>query len=828
MSDEPPLSDADRALLSQMADAFFTAISRGQTLADWEPFLSRAKPHLRLVFLAELVIIDIGQRWRRGERALVEQYIDRFPELGPLDKVSPKLISEEYRARLRAGDPRDIDQYRRRFPMQFSRLEDDLLRVEQESSGRGRSGSVQTAQTLAPNDTSTNVKRVSGTVRESTAVRPSGVIGSATRSRAGEYKKIKRLGAGQFGEVHLVESLTGIKKALKVMHRPPDDEGGKRELRSLDLIKNEQHPYLLRTEDYWIEDNKLYVLMELADCTLRNWLTEFNPGKDSREYTNGVPVGELLHVMREAAEVMDHLHEKQVMHRDIKPDNILLLNRHAKVADFGLARHQDAGVATQSVMAGSPAYMAPETWAGRAGAASDLYSLAITYAELRQGCLPVRLGPMTEIMIAHLEGNFEFRPDKFTRSELQVVRKALSKEPDQRFTSCSEFVGELVKAVGLPLNLPLYKKLAGTKVDLPPLPPTATPAAVPPPPHRETLGFERDVETLEPTRPRPLTERETQPHKPTRPTTKRKTNWIGVLVAGAVIVGLIGLIAYVVLSSLFHSPTSGTTEPTAGGTTQSTDGPVPTTKPTGDTTATTKPKLNEPWTPDGTTADSDQLIQISGGRRVPLWVKKTVNGEVMRFQYIKPNDSLVGFYIGETKVSNRAFDTSTGPGGASAPATYMSAEQAMTFIKKHFGKANGRLPTPNEWDHAAGLYTHMPAQLGVSVGTARVRLKEPCPPLADGKQDENLFGLIDMAGNGREWTCGVMTKLDTPSEVTPKPDSQFAAEELVVLRGWNFTFKDGLTFEKLEKQANGEPLTQYAGEPSPYTGFRVVLPIPEK
>ena len=115
---------------------------------------------------------------------------------------------------------------------------------------------IRAAKTLQPDDTSANVKRASGTVRESAVVRPSGVIGSATRSRAGEYKRLKRLGAGQFGEVYLVESnTTGIKKAQKVMHRPPDDEGGKRELRSLDLIKNLRHPYLLRTEDFWIEEN---------------------------------------------------------------------------------------------------------------------------------------------------------------------------------------------------------------------------------------------------------------------------------------------------------------------------------------------------------------------------------------------------------------------------------------------------------------------------------------------------------------------------------------------------------------------------------------------
>jgi serine/threonine protein kinase len=223
--------------------------------------------------------------------------------------------------------------------------------------------------------------------------------------------------------------------------------------------------------------------MEVADGTLRNWLAQHNPGLESREYKQGVPVGELLHVLREAAEVMDELHAKQVMHRDIKPDNILLLNRHAKVADFGLARHQDPGVATQSMMAGSPAYMAPEVWAGKFGAASDLYSLAVTYAELRQGRLPVKLGPMAEIMFAHLEGQFEFGP-VFSKAEVAVVRRALAKEPGQRFESCTDFVHELVKVVNVPLALPGFN-VSGTRHRLQPLPPVPTEKEA-----KETIGWE--------------------------------------------------------------------------------------------------------------------------------------------------------------------------------------------------------------------------------------------------------------------------------------------------------------------------------------------------
>lgn len=142
MSAEHPLSDADRALLSQRADAFYAAMSKNQSPGDWEPFLSDVPVRLRASVLTELVVIDIVRRWQRGERPLVESYIDRFPELGPLDKVSFKLITEEYRARLRAGDIRDADGYRRRFPLQFPHIEEELFLIEQESApaSPGRSG----------------------------------------------------------------------------------------------------------------------------------------------------------------------------------------------------------------------------------------------------------------------------------------------------------------------------------------------------------------------------------------------------------------------------------------------------------------------------------------------------------------------------------------------------------------------------------------------------------------------------------------------------------------------------------------------------------------
>lgn len=827
MSSEHALTDADRALLSQKADAFYSA-ARTRSPENWEEYLEEVPVRLRPAVLTELVIIDLVQHWKRGKRKLIEEYVSRFPELGPLDRVSPKLIAEEYRARLKAGEPRDVDQYRRRFPVQFVGLEEELLGIENESSLRGKSGQFAAVKTVSGTDTAPSGRTpASGTIRGTESVRPSGVIASALRSRTADYTRLKKLGAGQFGEVWLVESkTTQIKKALKVMLRPADDETGVRELRSLDLIKNEKHPYLLQTEDYWVDDNKLYVLMELADGTLRNWLAQLNPGLESREYRKGLPPGELLHVLREAAEVMDELHAKQVMHRDIKPDNILLKSGHAKVADFGLARHQDPGVATQSMMAGSPAYMAPEVWAGKFGAASDLYSLAVTYAELRQGKLPVKLGPMAEIMFAHLEGQFEFSP-VFSKAEVAVVRKALAKEPRERYESCSEFVHELVKVVNVPLALPGFKVAGGTQHRLQPLPPIPNENEA-----KETAGWEPN-RTTSATETGPTKKQgwgATQTHVPNhlltggrpKPKPQRKTNWVGIGVAGGVILGILALIAFLVLGPK-PQPTASGDEPTTssgGGGGQTGGGGEPTTKP-----VPTTPVADPVRPPLGTIAVGDKTVKLSTGRLVPVWVTKTVGGEVMRFRVIEPvvADGTKPFYISERKVSVKAYGKGR---DETVPVTDVTAAEAARWAADAFPEAEGRLPTPKEWDHACGF--HDPkrgATIWSTGGEPWVDKKEPSPARFGPTADKNLYDLFDMAGNGREWTCGVLMKSGPPPEIDPKTDGKFGDFDKVILRGRNYTLLGGLTFDELKRERDTEPQTQLAGKPSPYTGFRVVLPL---
>src|SRR5262249_11131661 len=105
------LSAIELALLSARVEHFPAAMMGGDP-GDWELFLTGLSPRVRVAVLTELAILDLIQRWEHGEKPRVEDYLARFPELGPDDAVPIALIVEEYRCRLKAGEPPNPEQYR--------------------------------------------------------------------------------------------------------------------------------------------------------------------------------------------------------------------------------------------------------------------------------------------------------------------------------------------------------------------------------------------------------------------------------------------------------------------------------------------------------------------------------------------------------------------------------------------------------------------------------------------------------------------------------------------------------------------------------------------
>src|SRR5262249_13818555 len=123
--------------------------------------------------------------------------------------------------------------------------------------------------------------------------------------------------------------------------------------------------------------------------------------------------------------------------------NILILNKHAKVADFGLARFLEGDQTASASGSGTPAYMAPEVWRRKVSEQSDQYSLAMSYIELRLDRSFSH--DMMEIMLDHLERTPDLNP--LPEPEQDVLKKSLSKDPAKRYPSCLAFVQALERAV---------------------------------------------------------------------------------------------------------------------------------------------------------------------------------------------------------------------------------------------------------------------------------------------------------------------------------------------------------------------------------------------
>lgn len=260
------------------------------------------------------------------------------------------------------------------------------------------------------------------------------------------YKLIERLGGGGFGEVWKCEVPGGLFKAIKFVFGNLEDIGAvddsiraEQELRSLERIKKIRHPFILTLERYEIVDGQLMIVTELADCSLYDRF---------REYRNkgamGVPRDELLGYLAETAEALDIMtREHDLLHLDIKPQNLFLIYNHIKIGDFGLVK--DLEGVNASVTGGvTPVYAAPETFEGYVSRFSDQYSLAIVYQELLTGVRPFAGANTKQLMLQHIQGKPNLDP--LPPEDRPVVAQALAKKPVERWETCTAFVAALRQA----------------------------------------------------------------------------------------------------------------------------------------------------------------------------------------------------------------------------------------------------------------------------------------------------------------------------------------------------------------------------------------------
>lgn len=256
------------------------------------------------------------------------------------------------------------------------------------------------------------------------------------------YKLVEPLGTGGFGEVWKCVAPGGLHKAIKFVFgnlnsMDGDSQKAEQEYKALERIKLVRHPFVLSMDRIEVVGGELLIVMELADKSLHDCFQEHTAAGRP-----GIPRDTLLSYLEDAAEGLDHLNEKNnVQHLDVKPKNLFLVSDHVKVADFGLVKHLERQSSAGLMGGVTPVYAAPETFANKITKQSDQYSLAVLYVELLTGQRPFAGKNIRQLALQHMTE----APDlsMLPGVDRSVVEKALSKNPDDRFASCSAFIKAL-------------------------------------------------------------------------------------------------------------------------------------------------------------------------------------------------------------------------------------------------------------------------------------------------------------------------------------------------------------------------------------------------
>jgi len=255
------------------------------------------------------------------------------------------------------------------------------------------------------------------------------------------YKFVRKLSENPVSSVFLAQRLTtGDQVVLKVLRQAPDASSRgadtfDRFLREYQIAAGIRHPNIVRIFDFGADDDHAYIAMEyFPDGDLRQRIRE------------GIPPGDSLRLLRQMAEALEVLHRSGVLHRDLKPGNVMLREDGSLVLiDFGMSKQLelDASITASGQIFGTPYYMSPEQGHGRdTDERGDIYSLGVIFYEMLMRRKPYVAGTPMQIIYKHANAPLPELPSELRRFE-PLLLGCMAKDPARRYPSARALVAAI-------------------------------------------------------------------------------------------------------------------------------------------------------------------------------------------------------------------------------------------------------------------------------------------------------------------------------------------------------------------------------------------------
>lgn len=393
---------------------------------------------LQLLKLIDSISDEFEQELNANRRPRIESFLRRM-EPRHAERLFQELLALELDWRARGGQTLIVGEYQQRFP-QFPQAIGVVFAEWETRSGSQLSTGAAAAVPQAA--AKVDPARPKGPELPPLPPAPGETGRLQVPGRLGRFELKQQLGAGSFGAVYLArDSRLGRDVALKVPHSMQPADANRRFITEARAAAKLKHAGIITVYDSDIVDGTLYIACE--------YISGGDMARILKERKTSLK--QLVTWLRDASRALAHAHEQGVIHRDVKPSNLLVgESKQVYVSDFGLARRveDNSSLTADGSVLGTPAYMAPEQAAGKTaavGPASDQYSVGVMLYEILTGRVPFR-GNIPQILQKVIRDQpqrpKELNPD--VPEDLEAIcLKALAKNPAQRYRDLNALADDL-------------------------------------------------------------------------------------------------------------------------------------------------------------------------------------------------------------------------------------------------------------------------------------------------------------------------------------------------------------------------------------------------